>query len=175
MKKIIFILLALTFITALIIACGGNGNKDQVQERAQAYQKAEEERNQEMGYTPPPPPVKGPAVPIDSLEPGTSAWVAGQFAVALASIDSTAAISYCADTTKVFVKALFMDQGQIEGMKKANEQGFRIKSVAVMEYPTDSTRATACVTATMNDTDIEDCSFQMRLINGEWKVYSIGS
>ncbi len=174
MKRIIFVLLALTFVTAIIISCGGN--KELAEDRSEAYKKAEEERNKELGYTPPPPPEKGPEMPIDSLEPNTSGWVAGQFAKALANIDSSAAMSYCNDTTKLLIRALFMDQGQIEGMQRANEQGFRIKSVAVMEYPSDSTHCTACVTATIQDSiDVEDCSFQLRLENGQWKVYSIGS
>jgi hypothetical protein len=174
MRRIIFTLLALTFITAIIISCGGN--KEQAKDKTEAYKKAEEERNKELGYTPPPPPEKGPAVLVDSLEPGTSAWVAGQFAKALADIDSSAAMSYCSDTTKLLIRALFMDQGQIEGMQRANEQGFRIKSVALMKYPSDSTHRTACVTATIQDSiDVEDCSFQLRLENGQWKIYSMGS
>jgi hypothetical protein len=174
MKKPIFAMLALAFIFLIIISCGGT--KQQAEDKAEAYKRAEEERNKEMGYTPSPPPEKGPSVLVDSLEPGSSAWVAGQFARALANIDSSAAMSYCSDTTKLLVRALFMDQGQIEGMKKANEQGFKIKSVAIMEYPSDSTRCRACVTATIRDSiDVEDCSFQMRLVDGEWKIYSIGS
>ena len=172
MKRLTIILLAMTFAAILAVSCG-NKNR-QVQDKTEDYKKAEEERNREMGYTPAPPPVKGPSVLADSLKPGTSAWVAGKFGMALASMDSAAAMSYCSDTVKILVKALFMDQGQIESMKRAREQGFKIKSVAIINNPVDTTLCTACVTANISNTDVEDCSFHLRLEHGEWKIYNIG-
>ena len=119
--------------------------------------------------------IKGPYMMINELEEGTCAYAAAHFAIAIKDVDSTTALAYCSDTMKAVIWALFSKPDQIERMQKAREAGFDIKTVRLVENETDSNLCRACVTARFQEADMEDCSFRLRLENGEWKVYDFGT
>ncbi|HER00650.1 MAG TPA: hypothetical protein ENO22_15045 [candidate division Zixibacteria bacterium] len=155
-----------------LLACGG-GDQETVH-KTEDYQKAEQERHAEYGYEPPAPPVKGPQIPVDSLEPGTCAHAAAKFSQALAAVDSSEAMKYCNDTTKLIVRAMFLNTTQLKNLQRIRDQGMYIKSVAIEAYSQDSSVCQACVTAVLNDVPDESCGFKLRLVDGEWKIFQLG-
>ncbi len=168
----------------LILACGNGEDQaeteqpqNMTQESTDPNLKAEQERYEELGYTPEGPVEweKGPTIPIDNVEPGTCAGAAGKFAVALSEIDSASAFEVASDTMDIVVRSLMTHSAQVAQMKRMVEEGFHIVSVAEKRNPEDSTVCEACVTANLKGTDVEDCSFKLRLYpDGKWRVYDFG-
>ncbi|NIP41654.1 MAG: hypothetical protein GWO41_11590 [candidate division Zixibacteria bacterium] len=171
MKHIAIIIL---FLGAGLIACGNGGQDQNITHKSEDYQKAEQERFAEYGYEPPPPPVKGPQVPVDSLNPGTCAYTVAKFSQALAAVDSAEAMKYCSDTTKLIVRAMFINTTQLKNLQRLRDKGMYIKSVAIEGYSRDSSICQACVTAVLDSVPNEACGFKLRRVGGEWKIFQLG-
>lgn len=170
MKKAIILLLAFAIIITAVY-CGGGSDESAVERR----KKYLEEKENEGGQAGPEELVKGPNMPIDELEEGTCAYAAAQFAIAIKDVDTTTALKYCGDTMKAVVRVLLTNPEQAERMKMARDAGFSIKYVRLVENVGDPNLCRACVTATFQANDMEDCSFKLRLDDGEWKIYDFGS
>jgi hypothetical protein len=170
-----YLLITLLISTLCLLACGNGGQSENDSvDRSEAYEKAEQERFEEYGYEPAPEQKKGPQIPVDELEPGTCAYAAGKFSQALAAVDSTEAMKYCTDTTKLILRAMFSNAAQIENLKRIRDKGMYIKSAAVERYSRDSSVCHACVTAVLDSVPDESCGFMLRQFNGEWKIFQLG-
>ena len=175
--------LLLILIFSIFIYCGSNDNAAETKTEAKSsensdpYQQAEQERNAEYGYTPPDPvdTVYSEFMTAETVEPGSCAEVALKFATAFSDVDSSASYQYCNDTMQTVVRAFMISATQKAGMLKAKENGFKILKVRTFENPLDTTVTNACITAFFQNAEVEDCSFRLRQINGEWKITDFGS
>jgi hypothetical protein len=158
---------------ATAVYCGG-GSEESAVERRKKYI---EEKEKESGQIPQEQEdlVKGPNMPVAELEEGTCAYAAAQFAIGIKDIDTARALKYCNDTMKTVVRALLANPEQVERMQMARDAGFSIKYTRLVENQTEPNTCRACVTASFQENDMEDCSFKLRLENGEWKIYDFGT
>ena len=60
-------------------------------------------------------------------------------------------------------------------MQMARDAGFDIKYVRMVENVDDPNVCHACVTAVFQENNMEDCSFKLRMEDGEWKIYDFGT
>lgn len=169
MKKAIIFLLTFALI-ATAIYCGGGSEESALERRKKYIEEKEKESIPEPEEL-----VKGPNMLIAELEEGTCAYTAAQFAIAIKDVDTTQALKYCNDTMKAVVRALLTNPDQAERMQMARDAGFDIKYVRLVETADDPNICRACVTAVFQKNEMEDCSFRLRLENGEWKIYDFGT
>lgn len=169
--------LGLILIFSIFIFCGsGETTSETEPDNTEAYKQAETERNAEYGYEPPEPfiPIEGEVLTAGNTIPGSSADIALRFATAFSDVDSVEAYKYCNDTMQVVVRAFMITPSQTTSMLKAKEDGFKILSVKTLTNPNDTTTCSACITANFMDAEVEDCSFKLRKIAGEWKITDFG-
>jgi len=172
LKKTIIFLIAFALI-ATAIYCGGGSEESAVERRKKYVEEKEKEGGQiaqEQEEL-----IKGPNMPIAELEEGTCAYAAAHFAIAVKDVDTIQALKYCNDTMKTVAKAILSSPEQAERMQMARDAGFDIKYVRLVENVDDPNVCRACVTAVFQENNMEDCSFKLRLEDGEWKIYDFGT
>jgi len=169
--------LCLILIFSIFIFCGSGETTSKTEpDNTEAYKKAAEERNAEYGYEPPEPfvPIESEVITAGNTIPGSSADIALRFATAFSDVDSSESYKFCNDTMQAVVRAFMITPSQTQSMLKTKEEGFKILSVKTLTNPNDTTACSACITALFMGAEVEDCSFQLRKTEGEWKVTDFG-